>query len=102
MNYAATHIEETGDGTMEQKEDPFWIDSRLGVVFGLWSTDPRRRLKYSELGHTAKGIWSAMYMQRKYNAASVSVYDKVYTQGRNRIGYGVLRAGHLKSLVSES
>ncbi|KAL8939955.1 MAG: hypothetical protein Q9216_003061 [Gyalolechia sp. 2 TL-2023] len=96
INYAATHINEKGDGTIEFREDPFWLDSKTGVIFGLWSTDPRRHLTYSELSNTARGIWAALYRQQKYNAARISVYDKMYTEGRTKIGYGVIRSGHLR------
>lgn len=100
-HFAVTHISEKGDGAIDPKEDPFWWDSHAGVIFGLWSTDSRR-LTYSELASTAKGIWVAMYMEKKYNAASISVYDKIYTEGRARIGYGVIRAGRLGPSGSDS
>lgn len=95
MNYAATHISK-GEGTLEAKEDPFWLDTRAGVIFGLWSTDVRRRLTYRDLASTARGIWSSMYLEGKYNAATISVFDLTYAQGNQRIGYGILRLGHLR------
>lgn len=102
MSYAATHIEAKGDGTIEPKEDPFWLDSNGGVIFGLWSTDDRRHLSYSELESVARGLWTALFMKKKYNSASVSVFDNVYTSGRTRLGYGVIRVGHLKASVSDT
>lgn len=101
MNLAATRVAAKGDRAIDRTEDPFWLDSNAGVILGLWSTDPRR-LTYSELEDTAKGLWSAMYMAKRYSAASFSVYDKKYAQGRTRVGAGVIRAGHLSPSVSDS
>lgn len=102
MNHAATHIEAKGDGFLERGDDPLWLDTKQGIIFGLWSTDAQRRLTYRDLESTAKGLWAAMYMEGKYNAAAVTVFDRAFTTGRNRIGYGVLRAGHLRVPVSDS
>ncbi|KAL8648485.1 MAG: hypothetical protein Q9210_004959 [Variospora velana] len=99
MNFAVSHIEAHGDGFLEPRDDPFWLDRPDGVVFGLWSSDRTRHLTYQELGNTAKGLWEAMFMETKYNAASVSVYDKTSSA---RIGSGVIRAGHVQYQVSDS
>ncbi|KAL8961521.1 MAG: hypothetical protein Q9193_001930 [Seirophora villosa] len=84
---------------LDLRDDPFWLDSRNGVVFGLWSVDPTRRLTYRELESTAKGLWLAMYMENKFNAATISVYDRAFP---GRIGYGVIRLGHLSYPVAGS
>ncbi|KAL8750808.1 MAG: hypothetical protein Q9184_006288 [Pyrenodesmia sp. 2 TL-2023] len=102
MNYAATHIKEKGDGALEPGDDPLWLDTKAGVIFGLWSTDAQRHLTYRDLQNTAKGLWTALYLKQKYNAAAVTVYDLAYTGGRNRVGYGVLRAGPLRVPISDS
>ncbi len=102
MNHAATHIEAKGDGVLERGEDPLWLDTKQGIIFGLWSTDAQRRLTYRDLESTAKGLWAALYLDGKYNSAAFTVFDLAYTSGRRRIGYGVLRAGHLRALVSDS
>lgn len=95
MNYAATHISEKGDGPLEGKEDPFWLDSRLGIIFGLWSTDTRH-LTYKNLASVARGVWLAMYIPQKYKAVTISVFDLTYALGNRRIGYGVIRPGSLR------
>ncbi|KAL9010680.1 MAG: hypothetical protein Q9173_004410 [Seirophora scorigena] len=97
--YAASHLYTRGDGPLERRDDPFWLDSRGGVIFGLWSSDPPRQLTYRELESTARGLWLALYMKNKFNAASVSVYDRA---SPSRIGYGVLRLGRLRYPVADS
>ena len=102
MNYAATHLSTKGDGALESQEDPFWIDSRQGVIFGIWSTYTGKHLTYNDLKDTARGLWSALYMEKKYCAASVEVYNRDYMHGRTRLGYGVIRGGRLRSSLSDS
>lgn len=97
--YAISRLFNRRDGPLDTRDDPFWLDSGDGVIFGLWSSDPTRRLTYRELESTAKGLWLAMYMEDKFNAATVSVYDRA---SPGQIGYGVLRLGHLRYPVADS
>lgn len=58
MNLASSHIQKAGDGhPLDQKEDPFWLDSKAGVVLGVWSS-ATPRLTYNQLGDTARGLWT--------------------------------------------
>ncbi|KAL8710748.1 MAG: hypothetical protein Q9220_004766 [cf. Caloplaca sp. 1 TL-2023] len=98
INYSHNHIETKGDGDLDRKEDPFWIDTKRGVVFGLWST-ASKRLTYSELGHVGTGLFKAMYLEQKYNAATFEVFRAGYGA---RVGYGTIRAGHLERQTATS
>ncbi|KAI4088472.1 MAG: hypothetical protein LQ344_006053 [Seirophora lacunosa] len=97
--YAVSRLFNHRDGPLDARDDPFWLDSGNGVIFGLWSSDPTRRLTYRELESTATGLWLAMYMEDKFNAATISVYDRA---SPGQIGYGVLRLGHLRYPVADS
>ncbi|KAL8661523.1 MAG: hypothetical protein Q9202_005532 [Teloschistes flavicans] len=99
MNYAARRIEEKGDVALLKREDPFWIDSKQGTVFGIWSLRGAT-LKYSELESTARGIWSTMYLEGKYQPASIAIYNK--DRGSAVRGYAVIREGTLQALASDA
>ncbi|KAL8947687.1 MAG: hypothetical protein Q9222_006055 [Ikaeria aurantiellina] len=98
VNYSHNHIEAKGDGPLEPKEDPFWIDTKRGVIFGLWSI-PTKHLTYSELGNVATGLFKALYLEHKYKAATFEVSR---TDSGLRIGYGTIRAGRLESQTATS
>lgn len=99
MNYATRRIEQKGDRVLLKSEDPFWIDSRAGVVFGAWSMRGAT-LKYSELVSTARGIWSTMYLEGKYQPASIAIYNT--DRGKAQRAYAVIREGSLQTLTSEA
>lgn len=99
MNYAARRIEQRGDSVLLKREDPYWIDLGAGVVFGAWSLRGAT-LKYSELASTARGIWSTMYLQGKYQPASVAIYNR--DRGRAQRAYAVIRQGSLQRLASDA
>ncbi|KAL8726846.1 MAG: hypothetical protein Q9166_006462 [cf. Caloplaca sp. 2 TL-2023] len=107
LNYIERRLRghpEDRDLVLDRAMDPFWRESDppplIGVIFGAWSTIPTKRLTYGEVGNIALGLWKAMYLEGKFNQASFEVFNADY--GPRRIGYGVLRRGHLVPSSSDS
>ncbi|KAL8769080.1 MAG: hypothetical protein Q9209_004866 [Squamulea sp. 1 TL-2023] len=103
INYVDRRIRshpEDRNSSLDRQDDPFWRESDPpGTIFGAWSINSKR-LTYEELGRIAFGVWKAMYGEGKYNGATIDVRNK--EDGGKRIGYAVIKRGHLTPRRAES